>query len=143
MAVLTEMFQRLKRLFAPKPPPEFRHPEFGVMRFDCDLWSGEAQREGRSIPFVIAGTRTEPDSGLLERVRELVERFPEVERGALEFLRAQDESVAEGEFEFFALDLLWEDKPQDYTLEFTLAGDTDGIWVEYENGVPKSIGRDD
>jgi hypothetical protein len=138
------MFQRLKLLFAAKPAVEFRHPEFGVLTLDSGLWSGEAQRDSRSIRFCIGGTDTAPDTGLLDRVRELVGRFPEVERTALDFLRAQDARVREGEFEFYSLDFLLEDKPHLYTLEFTLAGDDDGIWrVEFESGQPKYVGRDD
>jgi hypothetical protein len=138
------MFRRLKSLFAAKPLVEFRHPEFGVLTLDSGLWSGEAQRNGRSIRFCIGGTDTAPDAGLLDRVRELVGRFPEVERSALDFLRDQEESVRQGAFEFYSLDFLWEDKPHLYTLEFTLAGDDDGIWrVEHESGHPRFVGRDD
>lgn len=138
------MFQRLKSLFAAKPPVEFRHPEFGVLRLNSGLWSGEAQRDGRSIRFCVGGTDTAPDAGLLDRVRELLGRFRDVERTALDFLRAQEASVCDGEFEFYSLDFLWEDKPHLYTLEFTLAGDGDGLWrVEFESGQPKYVGRDD
>lgn len=138
------MFQRLKALFAAKPAVEFRHPEFGILTLDSGLWSGEAPRGGRSIRFCVGGTDTTPDSGLLERVRELVGRFPEVERSAIDFLRAQEPSARQDGFEFYSLDFLWEDKPHLYTLEFTLAGDADGIWrVEFESGQPNYVGRDD
>jgi len=47
-------------------------------------------------------------------------------------------------FTFCALDLLWEDQPDDFAMEFELAGDTDGVWrVEFQNGQPKFVGRDD
>lgn len=138
------MFQRLRSLFAAKQPVEFRDAEFGVLTLDSGIWIGEAQRGGRSIRFCIGGSGTAPDDGLLDRVRELVRCFPEVENTALDFLRAQDASVRQGRFEFYSLDFLWEDKPHLYTLEFTLAGDDDGIWrVEFESGQPKFVGRDD
>jgi len=54
-------------------------------------------------------------------------RFPEVERAALDFIRAQSPAVT-GEFTFYSLDFLWEDKPHMFAMEFTLAGDDDGIW---------------
>lgn len=138
------MFQRLKSFFAAKPPVEFQHPEFGVLTLDSGLWSGEVQRDGKGVRFHIGGTDTAPDAGLLDRVRELLGRFPEVQRSALDFLRVQEASVRQGEFEFYSLDFLWEDEPHLYSLEFTLAGDDDGIWrVEFENGEPKYVGRDD
>lgn len=137
------MFKNLKTLSAPKRSVEFRDPEFGVLTCNSDLWSGEAQRDGTRIRFCIGGTDTTPDAGLLDRVRELVRRFPEVERRALDFLCTQDASVRPGEFAFESLNLLWEDKPHLYTLEFTLTGD-DGIWrVEFESDLPKYVGRDD
>jgi hypothetical protein len=132
------MFHRLKSLFAAKPPVEFRHSEFGVLTFESGLWSGETQRDGRNIRFCIGGTDIAPNAGLLDRVRELVGRFPGIERTALDFLCAQDKGVRRGDFDFYSLDLLWENKPQLYTLEFSLAGDDDGIWrVEFENEQPK------
>lgn len=77
-------------------------------------------------------------------MREVVGRFSEIERRALDFLRAEEASVRQGEFEFYSLDFLWEDKPHLYALEFTLAGDDDGIWrVEFESGQPNYVGRDD
>ena len=138
------MFQRLKSIFAPKAPVDFRHPKFGILTLDSGLWTGEALHEGRKIHFCIGGTETEPDAGLLNRVSELVGTFPEVERRALDFLRAQESSAAQGAFEFYSLDFLWENKPHLYVLEFTLAGDDDGIWrVEFENDQPTVVGRDD
>ena len=77
-------------------------------------------------------------------MREVVGRFSEIERRALDFLRAEEASVRQGEFEFYSLDFLWEDKPHLYALEFTLAGDDDGIWRgEFESGQPNYVGRDD
>ena len=138
------MFQRLKSLFVAKPPLEFRHPEFGVLTLDSGLWSGEAQRGGRRIRFCIAGTDTAPDAGLLDRVCEFLGGLAEVERTALDFLRAPEASLRQREFEFYSLDFLWEDKPHLYALEFMLAGDDDGVWrVEFESGQPKFVGRDD
>src|SRR5262245_59209246 len=93
------MFQRLKSLFAAKPPVRFQHPEFGVLTLDSGLWSGQVQRDGRTIRFCVAGTETAPDEGLLRCARELVARFTDLERCALDFLRSQEPSVGQGEFE--------------------------------------------
>lgn len=128
----------------PVPDVEFRHPEFGVLTCDSGIWSGDAQLDGRTVRFSVGGTEIAPDAGLLDRVRELLRRFPEVERSALDFLCAPDLRVRTEDFAFYSLDLLWADKPQQYTLEFTLAGDEDGIWrVEFEGDQPRFTGRDD
>jgi hypothetical protein len=138
------MFQRLKSLFAAKSPIEFRDPEFGVLTLDSGLWIGQMHRGDRTLRFCIGGTETQPNAGLLAGMRELVERFPEVERTALDFLCTQEDGVRHDEFEFYSLDFLWEDQPHCFALEFTLTGDDDGIWrVEHEDGRPKFVGRDD
>lgn len=137
------MFQRLKSLFAAKPPAEYHHPQFGVLTLDSGVWSGIARQNDQEIRFYVGGTDSAPDAGLLQRVGELLERFPHVERAALDFIRSQSPAVT-GEFTFYSLDFLWEDKPHMFAMEFTLAGDDDGIWrVEFEHGQPKFVGRDD
>lgn len=137
------MIKWLKTWFVSKPPMEFHHPEFGVLTFDAGLWSGVVRRDGRDVPFHTGGSESAPDAGLLRRVRDVLDRFPDVEREALDFLRSQSPGVS-GAFTLYALDFLWEDKPHLFALEFSLAGDDDGIWrVEFDNGVPKHVGRDD
>ena len=138
------MFERIKSLFAAKPPVEFRHPEFGVLTLDSGLWSGEAQRGGRSVRFCVGGTDTGPDAGLLDRLRDVLGRFGELERTALEFICAQVPTAELAQFTFDSLDFLWEDKPDDFVYAFTLDSDVDGIWrVVFEGGRPKSLGRED
>jgi hypothetical protein len=138
------MFKRLKSLFAAKPPVLYQDTEFGVLTLESGVWGGQATHQGRSIRFYVGGTQVSPDEGLLNRVRALISRFAEVERSAIDFLLAQDERVQRGEFEFYSLDFLWEDKPHLYALEFTLTGDEYGIWrVEFDNDQPKFVGRDD
>jgi len=139
----SHMFQRLKSLFAAKPPVQYQHPAFGVLTLDSGVWGGSTQHGGREIRFYVGGTETAPDAGLLQRVRDLVARLPEAERAALDFIRSQSPAVT-GEFTFYSLDFLWEDKPHIFAMEFTLAGDDDGIWrVEFEHEQPKFVGRDD
>src|ERR1043166_4249526 len=119
------MFQRIKSLFAVKPPTEYHHRELGVLTLDSGVWSGIARRDGREMRFYVGGTESAPDAGLLDRVVELLERFSQVEKAGLEFVRSQSPEVI-GEFTFYSLDFLWEDKPHIFAIEFTLAGDEDG-----------------
>lgn len=137
------MFQGLKSLFKAKPPVECLHPEFGVLTFDSGLWGGIAQCDGRHIRFYTGGTESAPDEGLLRCVRELLARFADLERTAVDFLHSQSPGIA-GTLTFYSLDLLWEDKPYLFAMDFSLASDDDGIWrVEFEHGQPKHVGRDE
>lgn len=127
-----------------QPPRQLQHPEFGTLTFEGKLWSGKIQRGGKVISFTVAGMASGPDAMLIERLRATAARLPELEREALAFLRGQAPAVCQGEFTFESLDFLWEERPDAFVLEFSLAGDDDGIWrVEFEAGRPQHVGRDD
>jgi hypothetical protein len=100
------------------PPKQIQHREFGALTLDSGLWSGEVVRDGRKLPFCISGTDAEPDGRLLGRLRDVVRRFPEVERAALEFIQSKEPRLLPGKFEISSLNFLWEDKPHLYSLEF-------------------------
>ena len=138
------MFERIKSWFRAKPPIAIQHSDFGTLTLEAGLWSGEIQRDGRTIRFFIGGTDNGPDAELIRRLRDILGKFGEIERAGLEFIRAHEPGLGDGEFTFYAVDLLWEDRPEDFALEFEAAGDIDGVWrVEFEDGRPKSVGRDD
>ena len=140
------MFDRIKTIFAkPKTPSvEFRDVEFGILTSEADLWSGAAKRDGMSIPFTVAGTLTAPDSGLIDRVRDITRRFHDVESEGLAFLQAEVPEVRSSKFTFHNLEFLWEDKPGTYALEWLADGDDSCFWrVNYEAGKPKEAGFDD
>src|SRR5689334_1839169 len=61
---------------ARQPPVQLQHPEFGTLTFDGNLWSGQAQQDGRLIRFLVGGTQAEPDTTLLERLRAALARLP-------------------------------------------------------------------
>ncbi len=129
---------------ARRPTRQLQHPEFGTLTFESDLWTGQTQRDGRPIRFCVAGSESSPDASLIERLRAAIGRLPEFERAALEFIQTNEPKVRPGDFTFDSLDFLWEQKPDDFAMEFSLAGDEGGIWrVEFESGSPKSVGRDD
>ena len=138
------MFSRLKSLFAKPPPPEFRDSELGVLTLDCGVWIGTAQREQRALRFIVAGTETAPDAGLLGRVRSLLSRFSDTERSAMEFLRSRESEVREARLDFYSFEFLWEDKPDDFAFEFLAGGDDSRVWrVEFVAGQPSQTGFDD
>lgn len=153
------MFEFIKSLFVAKPRITLTHQRFGLLTYDSGLWSGGARSRDRTIHFVVGGTQAEPDARLLDSLNEVMKRFDDVEREALEFIlasvngaeretleffRNEASGVGPNDFSFYSLDFLWEAQPHDFVVEFILEGDVDGIWrVEFENGRPKSLGRDD
>ena len=56
-----------------------------------------------------------PDSGLLDRVRDFLRRFPQVEGGGLAFPRAEIPEVKPSKLTPCGLEFLWEDKPDIYS----------------------------
>ena len=85
-----------------------------------------------------------PDLGLINRARSVMSKFAELERHALEFICSEEAGTKPDDFTIYSLDWLWEDKPDDFVFEFEMKGDIDGIWrVEFEKGLPTSLGRDD
>jgi hypothetical protein len=140
------MFSQIKTLFTreKKTRPEFHDVELGVLTGKGEIWSGTVIRDGIKIPFVVAGTLTAPDNGLLERVRYILSRFREVEREGLAFLRSEMAEVRLSEFTFYCREFLWENKPEIYAMEWLADGDDSRVWrVNYEAGKPKEAGFDD
>ena len=138
------MFKSIKSWFGKKPSAQFQHPEFGLLTNDGGIWSGETQIGGRRIQFHISGSDTAPDLGLINSARSIMSKFAELERSALEFICSEEAGAKPDDFTIYSLDWLWEDKLDDFVFEFEMKGDIDGIWrVEFEKGLPKSLGRDD
>ena len=138
------MLKWIQSLFSAKPLPVFHHGELGVLTLDSGLWSGTVRRAGREIAVHIAGTEMAPDNGLLVHASNVLARFTQVESEAVAFIRDQEAGLSPTDLTIYSLDFLWEAKPDDFVLEFTLQGDLDGVWrVEFEAGCPKSLGRDD
>ena len=140
------MFDRIKARFkkVTTPPAEFHDAELGVLTADSDLWSGTITRHGITIPFTVAGTQAAPDSALLDRVRDIIGRFNEVEAVGLTFLRAEVAEVRSSRFTFNGLTFLWEDQPDLYSLEWLADGDDSCFWiVHFEADKPKDAGFDD
>jgi hypothetical protein len=140
------VLQWLKAIFTPRPPRppvEVRSPDLGVLRGEDGLWNGRVFRHGRDIPFTVAGTADEPDAGLLDRLAAVLADFPALEASARQFLCPPDAPVTPDNFTFQAVSVLWPDRPDYFTLEFDLSGDPGSIWrVEFQDGQPKSTGRD-
>lgn len=141
------MLKWLKRVFQASPsnpPAEFRHASLGLLSGEEGLWSGRVQQHGRDIPFTVAGTEAAPNPHLLEILLGLLTKLPDLEGIAREFLRPPQVPVKPNGFTFQAIELLWPEKPQCFTLVFALEGDPGAVWrAEFANGQPKYSGRDD
>src|SRR5690349_3675268 len=109
------------------PAREVRHPVYGVLTSDGTLWTGIAHSDGREVPFTVAGTDAGPDEGLLNHVGDILGRFAEVERRAVEFLRGQEAEVRTAAFDVYGLDLLDEKHPEDFMIEFVSEGDEERV----------------
>ena len=127
-----------------QPSHRIQHPEFGTLTLDSELWSGRVRQNGREFGFVVAGTESAPDEVLLGEVRVALDRLTELERLAVEYIYSQELKIRREDLTLESLAYLWEDKPDQFAMEFALAGDDDGVWrVEFEAGQPKYFGRDD
>ena len=127
-----------------KPARKIQHPDLGLLTADGNLWMGEVQCGGRGIPFVVGGTESAPDESRLAQVQDLLQRLPDLDRRAVEFLRSREPEIRQARVEFYELDVTEQEHGDDFTLEFVADGDGDRVWrVKFEDGLPKSTGFDD
>ncbi|GDY21770.1 hypothetical protein LBMAG56_31170 [Verrucomicrobiota bacterium] len=127
-----------------KPERQFRHPELGLFTSDDDLWMCEVRRDGRDIRIVVGGTESAPSEKLLAQGQEILGRFAEVEQRAIEFLRTREAEVLDGTLELYALDIIDEQRPDDFTFEFIDSRNGERAWrVEFVAGEPRHTGFDD
>jgi hypothetical protein len=139
------MFSSLKNLFTKSPPPEFRDSELGVLKLDSGtVWGSTVQHDGRELRFWVGGTESAPDAALLASARRLLARFSEAERSAVEFLRSRETEVRQARLDFYAVEFIWEARPDDFAFEFLADGDDSRVWrVEFVAGQPSQTGYDD
>lgn len=96
-----------------------------------------------SFQLSLGGSDSAPDYRLLAAASRLRPRFDELRDTALRFITSQESSARPEHFTIYGFNFLWEDRADDFVLEFSMAGDIDGIWrVEFESDTPKFLGRD-
>jgi hypothetical protein len=92
----------------------------------------------------VGGTGFAPDDTLLEHVGAVLSRFAEVEKQAVEFLRAREAAVRRAGLKVYGLEIPDQKHADDFSLEFLADGDDSRVWrVEFESGQPKLTGFDD
>jgi len=127
-----------------QPTREVRHPTYGLLTGDGGVWTGTARSSGWEVRFTVSGTDSAPDENLLQRVGDIIGRFPELERRAVEHLREHEVGIGKGALDVYGLDVAESDHPDDFTLEFVADADDSRVWrVEFEGGQPKRTGFDD
>jgi hypothetical protein len=141
------MFERLKTLFASKPPRIYQHPVYG--RFEAEAgepcWIGRIEHDGLSLSLSILGSDSQPDVSRLEAVAHTLAQLTSLRATALDFIVGKQPDSQRHEFTLTGLDfgcVRGLDSP-DFEFEFKRTGDVDGIWcVVFRSGVPEYLGRD-
>ena len=117
---------------------------FGTLTGELDVWSGAISEGGKEIQFYIGGSEEAPDERLLDALSHVLEQLGIFQEKALQFLLKENPSSTPLHFEFASVDLLYPDDPDQFSLNYELEGDEEGIWrVEFEKGEPVFSGRDD
>ena len=125
-----------------QPIREFRHPAYGLLTGEGDLWSGTAQAEGRQVRFTVSGTEAAPKDSEMQRLAAVIGKFSEIHVEAINFLRAKEPDLANAVFEVYELEI--DACPDCFTISFVADKDDSRIWgVVYEAGKPTSTGFDD
>ena len=138
------LFSRFKSAFQKSPRREFQDPELGIFILESAIWSGKAKHADREIQFYVAGTEDIPYPVLKNSLRKLLANFKSTEMEAENFLKNQESELKDSKLSFYSVDFLWEDRPDDFSMEF-LADENDSVvWrVNFQNGKPKNAGFDD
>ena len=141
------MLERLKNLFASKPPRIYEHPIYG--RFEAEAgepcWIGSIKQDGLSLSLSILGSDSQPDVPRLEAVARTLTQFSSLHAAALDFIVKEQPGAQPHEFTPTGLDFgcISSLDPEDFEFEFARAGDIGGIWrVVFRSGVPEVLGRE-
>jgi hypothetical protein len=76
-----------------KPIRKIQHPQLGLLTSsenDDTLWAGQVNTDGKDMHFFIGGSISAPDEQLVVQLQNIMARFSDFERQAIEFLRSQE-----------------------------------------------------
>ena len=141
------MFDRLKAIFAPKPPRIYQHPTYG--RFEAEAgelcWIAQLDHDHASLQLAILGSDSQPDESRLRAAGDVFSNFASLRTAALDFIVREQPDSSREEFTLTGLDFgcISGLEPDDFEFEFARVGDIDGIWrVVFDSYVPTILGRD-
>ncbi len=144
MGILSKIFGR-----SGSEPMPLHHPRLGELRWhDEGWWEGVWGGDGEtSLEFSVAGDRNAPSEDLVTALEATLGRWREVNQKLRHFLTSQMPHSAANTVELLrptGVDYLWPARPDYFVIDLELEGDDGAIWrVEFAQGEPKHLGRDD
>ena len=136
---------------APEPPPTpIDHPVLG--RIECrpeeGWWEGtRSVRDHLILRFSVSGTRRGPDDALVGPLEQTLQDWATIELKIHAFLEPRLVGFPQAKVQDFTptdVVYLWPGKPDHFWVDLSMAGDEYAIWrIEFEQGEPKYLGRDD
>ena len=120
-----------------------RHVKLGELQWAEDgWWEGEAPVKGGELPFAVGGDKRGPDEPLATALAATVAAWPEVVKKAKAFLMKQG---AGNVGDFAVLGIVFLVTPNHFAIDLEIEEDGEPeIWkLEFENGEPKHLSRDD
>lgn len=144
MGILSKIFGET----APRPAP-LHHPRLGELRWqDEGWWVGVWTADGeKPLEFIVAGDRNGPSDTLVAALEGTLSKWREANQRLIQFLTSHEPhwpTGAAGSLQPKAVSYVWPDKPDCFTVELALEGDEGAVWrVEFEQGEPKHLSRDD
>lgn len=121
--------------------PTMQHPRLGELEWENDgWWQGQLSVAGDEISFAVLGEKNGPVASLVDALVATLQRWREVLAKARAYVAKAEKKVDPEDLIPLSIVFLW--SPTTFALE--LEGEGDAIWrVEFENGEPKQLGRDD
>jgi hypothetical protein len=142
------MLRRLLSFLQKRPEAEVTlvHPRLGPLKFVEGIWYGQAPLKPE-IEITIIGNERGPDEKQAEHLLECLQAFGAIEQKMQNFLSAElasDPKVKVSDFQIQSLDFLWPKEDDYFVVELKSKWDEYGLWrLEFVNGEPKFLGRDD
>lgn len=133
------MIAFLKQLTAPKPLPEHRDSQLGVLVSKAEgEWSGEIPFQNYHVKILLPGAKYQPSSTRLALARSLLPGLDGKVKLALEYAASVNSDLWQGRLMISAFNLFYQTTVDSFALDFTASGDRSGKkWhVCFEGGQP-------
>lgn len=142
--VLRILFHIVRDIRAARQPrPEMHHAYLGRITLQNGVWSGRIPGREESS-FWLNGDETGPHPQAVDRLLGVMDRLPELEPVALDYLRKNESEPPRGDFSLYAVDIDSTTEPATVRLEFLLDNDDSVVWfVEFAGDQPKHSGFED
>jgi len=134
--------------FQTKPAAEVTlvHPQLGTLKYVEGIWYGHAPSKPE-IEITVAGDQFGPDEKQAERLLERLGNFSTLEEQINDFLEERfnaDPVIKPSDFKIESLDFLFRKHDGHFMVYMKMKGDDNAEWrVDFVNGDPKYLGRDD